>query len=230
MVFHPAVPPCHQHVARLAFVLGHSQVEARNYSAAAAHGGELSPPNRGGHPVEAEDGYAGRPHVLDGHGDVLDLLIAPWPPEHRVFIEGVGYVLDRLEAQPIALHLFPQGHQVGQLPASLPGQIGCVQLDCADAQLAGEGEVLVRRPGGLSEPNSYRHSSGFLHVVPPRYQDPAAARPPLPLPNRLYLPPAGPYSTTDVGITTRRGAMSAPLAPTLSRSKRAAWRPSSTGS
>ncbi len=133
MVFDPAVAPRHQYFVCLAVVFCYGQVEARHHGAAAADGGQIGAPNRGGHPVEPEDRDPRRPHIADGGGDIFNVLVLPGPTEHGVLVEGVGDVFDGLELEPVPLDFFPQSDQVTHLPAALAGEVRRVELNAAHA-------------------------------------------------------------------------------------------------
>ena len=83
--------------------------------------------------MEPEDRYPRFSNVGDGCGHVLDILVAPRPSEHGVLVKLIGDVLDRLEAEPIALDLLAERDEVLEVPSPLAGQVRRVELDPANS-------------------------------------------------------------------------------------------------
>ncbi len=102
-------------------------------------------------------GISRRPHIADGGGDIFNVLVPAGPTEHGVLVEGIGDVFDGLELEPVTLDFFPQSDQVAHVPATLAGEVRRVELNAAHAQLAGEGQVLVGGPSGLTDPDPHCH-------------------------------------------------------------------------
>ena len=157
LVLDPPVAPGHVDVTGPAGLARQVQVERGHHRATAAVRSHRGPPDRGRHPVEAEDRDAGPAHVRDRRDDVLDLLVPPGHPEHGAGVEAVRQVLDRFEPEPVRLHPLAQGDQVASLPALLTRQVRRVELHACRADLAGERQVLMRRPGGLPDRDAHHH-------------------------------------------------------------------------
>ena len=122
-------------------------VKSRHNDAAAALGWGRAP-DQVGHPVQPQDGDARLAHIAHDALIILDLRFAARAIEHGVDIKFARHILDRFQPQPIIIDPLFQALQIGRMPiAVLAGQearaLQRVELHAADAQLPGEGQVVV---------------------------------------------------------------------------------------
>src|SRR5579863_1448512 len=104
--------------------------------------------------VVAEDLDTDGGHVADGGAVVFDLLVAARQAALDLPEVGQRHVLEAVDRQPVRVAPLPEGPELGEAPvAVLAGQqVGGVQMDAAQAELAREGGdpavVLVDVPEG----------------------------------------------------------------------------------